>query len=51
MLHETMKPKATYHQGTCTQCAGEGDVITIEADQIPLSLCPACLAFLLNRAS
>ena len=46
-----MRPKATAHLGTGTQCAGEGDVITIEADPVPLSLCPACLAFLLNRAS
>ena len=46
-----MRPRATAHLGTCTQCAGEGDVITIEADPAPLSLCPACLAFLLNRAS
>ena len=49
----TMKPrpKAVYHLGTCTQCAGEGDVITIEADPIPLSLCPACLALILARSS
>ncbi len=46
-----MKPKATAHLGTCTQCAGQGDVITIEADPIPLSLCPACLALILARAS
>ena len=46
-----MEPIATAHLGTCSQCAGEGDVITIEADPLPLSLCPACLAFLLNRAS
>ena len=49
----TMKPrpKAVYHLGTCTQCAGEGDVITIEADPLPLSLCPACLALILARSS
>ncbi len=46
-----MRPKATAHLGTCTQCAGEGDVITIEADPIPLSLCPACLALVLSRGS
>ena len=39
-----MIPKATAHLGTCTQCAGEGDVITIEADPLPVSLCPAGLA-------
>ena len=46
-----MQPEATAHLGTCTQCAGEGDVITIEADPIPLSLCPACLALVLSRSS
>ena len=39
------------HHGTCTQCAGEGDVITIEADPLPQSLCPSCLAVILARAS
>ncbi len=46
-----MRPKATCHYGTCSQCAGEGEVITIEADPLPLSLCPACLALILARAS
>ena len=46
-----MRPKATAHLGTCTQCAGEGDVITIEAGRLPLSLCPACLALILARSS
>ena len=46
-----MQPKVTAHLGSCSQCAGGGDVITPEADPTPLSLCPACLAFLLNRAS
>lgn len=49
----TVKPrrKAVHHHGTCLQCAGEGDVITIEADPLPLSLCPACLALILARSS
>ena len=46
-----MRPKATAHLGTCSQCAGEGGVITIEGDPIPLSLCPACLALVLSRGS
>lgn len=46
-----MQPKATAHLGTCTHCAGEGTVITIEADPPPLSLCPACLALILARGS
>jgi hypothetical protein len=25
------RPKATYHHGTCHQCNGEGDVLTIDA--------------------
>ncbi len=45
------RPKATYNQGTCTQCAGEGDVITIDAAPLPLSLCPSCLALILARSS
>ena len=46
-----MSSKATAHLGTCTHCAGEGDVITIEADPLPLSLCPACLALIISNAS
>ena len=46
-----MRPKATAHYGICSQCAGKGDVITIEADPLPLSLCPACLALVLSRGS
>ena len=45
------RPKAVSHHGTCTQCAGEGDVITIEADPLPLSLCPACMAAVLATGS
>ena len=48
---DAVQPEATAHHGTCSQCAGDGDVITITADPLDLSLCPACLAFLLNRAS
>ena len=39
-----MQPKVTCHDGTCHQCAGEGTVITIEANPLPVSLCPTCLA-------
>ena len=46
-----MTPKAAAHYGICSHCAGEGDVITIEADPLPLSLCPACLALVLSRGS
>lgn len=45
------RPKAIYHYGTCSQCAGEGDVITIDADPLPLSLCPSCLALVLSRGA
>ena len=48
---DSMQPKATSHHGTCSQCAGIGDVITIEANPIPLSLCPFCLAAILATAS
>jgi len=46
-----MQAKATAHLGICSQWAGEGDVITIEADPIPLSLCPSCLAAILATGS
>jgi len=39
-----MQPKATTHLGICSECAGEREVISIEGDPLPLSLCPACLA-------
>ena len=39
-----MNLKAACHDGTCHQCTGEGTVITIEANPLPVSLCPACLA-------
>ena len=45
------RPKAVSHHGTCLQFAGEGDVITIEADPLPLSFCPACLAAVLATGS
>ena len=38
------RPKATYHYGTCHQCQGEGDVLTIPGNPLDLSLCGACLA-------
>jgi hypothetical protein len=31
-------PKATYHHGTCHQCHGEGDVLTIAGIPFDLSL-------------
>lgn len=46
-----MRPKGTVRLGTGNQCDGEGDVITVEADPIPYSLCPACLALILGRSS
>jgi len=46
-----MRPKATAHLGTCSQCTGDGEVITIEADPFPLSLCPSCLAAVLASGS
>ncbi len=45
------RPKATYHLGTCTQCGGEGDVLTIPANPLPLTLCPSCLASLIGTAA
>jgi hypothetical protein len=42
-----MQPKATAHLGTCSQCAGEGEVVTITADPLDLSLCPSCMAAVL----
>ena len=46
-----MQPKATAHLGTCSQCAGEGEVITITADPRDLSLCPSCMAAVLATGS
>jgi len=46
-----LQPEAVHHHGTCLQCTGEGEVITIEADPIPLSLCPAYLAVIVARSS
>ena len=48
-----MKPrlKATYHHGTCHQCHGEGDVLTIPGNPLDLSLCGACLALLIADAT
>ena len=46
-----MRAKATAHYGICSQCAGEDDVITIDADPLPLSLFPSCLALVLSRGS
>jgi len=39
-----MRPKATAHYGICSQCDGEGDVITVDADPLDLSLCGDSLA-------
>jgi hypothetical protein len=46
-----MQPNATAHLGACSHCAGEGEVITVEGDPLPLSLCPAGLALILARSS
>ena len=46
-----MRPKATYHLGTCHQCHGEGDVLTIPGNPLDLSLCGACLASLIADAA
>ena len=45
------RPKATYHYGTCHQCHGEGDVLTIPGNPLDLSLCGACLALLIADAT
>ena len=45
------RPKATYHLGTCHQCTGEGDVLTIAGTPLDLSHCGACLAFLIADAA
>ena len=39
-----MQLRVTCHDGTCHQCTGEGTVITIEANPLPVSLCPTCPA-------
>jgi hypothetical protein len=44
-------PRAVYHYGTCLQCGGEGDVLTIADNPIDLSLCGDCLAFLIRDAA
>ena len=33
--------RAVYHLGTCHQCLGEGDVLTIPGNPLDLSLCGA----------
>ena len=45
------RPKAVYHHGTYHQCGGEGDVLTIPGSLLDLSLCGACLAFLIADAA
>ena len=40
-----MQSNATAHLGACSQCAGE--VVTVDGDPLPLSLCPAGLALIL----
>ncbi len=37
-----MQPEAIAHLGTGSQCAAEGDVITIDADRLDRSLCGDC---------
>ena len=45
------RPKAVYHLGTCHQCNGEGDVLTIPGNPLDLSLCGSCLALLIADAA
>lgn len=40
-----LRPKATYHLGTCLQCGAEGDVLTIPANPLDLSQCRGSPAF------
>ena len=46
-----MTPKATAHDGICLGCNGEGTVITIEANPLPLLLCPSCMARLIGETT
>jgi hypothetical protein len=46
-----MQPRTILQPGTCLQCGGEGDVLTIAADPLDLSLCGDCLAFLIGDAA
>ena len=46
-----MQSIATAHLGACSQCAREGEVVTVDGDPPPLSLCPAGLALILVRSS
>ena len=46
-----MRPKATVHYGICPQCAGKGEMITITADGLDLSLCTSCMAAVLATGS
>lgn len=45
-----MANDAWYREGICQECMTEDVVITVDADP-PLSLCPSCLASLLNALS
>ncbi len=47
-VRESMRPKVVCHDGTCCQCTGEGTVITIEANPLPVSLCPTCLVAMID---
>jgi len=46
-----MQPNATARLGACSQCAGEGEVVTVDGDPLPLSLCPATTALILAWSS
>ena len=46
-----MQSRVICHDGTCFQCTGEGTVITIKANSLPVSLCLKCLAFILSDAT
>ena len=45
------RPKAVYHLGTCRQCTGESDVLTIPSNPLDLSLCGDCLTLLISDAA
>jgi hypothetical protein len=46
-----LQPKATAHLGTCSQRAGEGEVVTSTADPLDLSRCSSCMAAVLATGS
>ena len=45
------RPRATYHHGTCRQCHGEGNVLTIPGNPLAVSLCGGCVALVIADAA